>query len=106
MPSLHSTIENIVQEHFEPVHAELINESHGHNVAPGSETHFKLICVAEAFDGMNKVKRHQVVYSLLQPCFEAGLHALSLHLQSPDEWRQSQNVPESPPCMGGSKHNS
>lgn len=106
MPSMQSKIEQIVLEHFKPEHIELINESHGHNVAAGSETHFKLICVASEFEGLGKVKRHQSVYAVLQPCFEAGLHALSMHLLSPAEWHADQGIPDSPPCMGGSKHNS
>jgi len=32
---------------FTPVHLEVLNESHMHAVAKGSETHFKVVVVAE-----------------------------------------------------------
>ena len=83
-------------------HLEVINESHQHNVPANSQTHFKLICVASAFEGLRAVQRHQRVYALLDECFKGGLHALALHLYTPQEW-QLANVPSSPLCLGGSK---
>ena len=41
------TIEAVIEEKllsaFSPLHLDVINESHQHNVAPGSESHFKVI---------------------------------------------------------------
>lgn len=89
-------------------HLELENESHMHSVPPNSETHFKLVLVSPEFEGLNKVKRHQKVYQILNRFMQEGLHALALHLFTPEEWNTNENsaVPASPNCMGGSKHDS
>jgi len=48
------TIERKIAQSLTPAHLEVINESHMHNVPPGSESHFKVIVVADAFDGVNR----------------------------------------------------
>ena len=91
-------------ESFAPIHLEVINESHMHSVPPGSESHFKVVLVAESFTGKRQVQRHQAVYACLAEELSSGVHALALHTFSPDEWKASGAVPASPNCMGGSKH--
>lgn len=87
---------------FSPEYLEVINESHMHNVPPGSESHFKIILVSADLGSMSRVARHQAVYRALQEEREAGVHALAIHAYSPDEWRQKDMVaPASPNCMGG-----
>jgi BolA protein len=103
MSSMKSQIETTLTSAISPSHMELINESSQHNVPANSETHFKLIAVSDTFEGLNAVKRHQHVYGLMQPYFERGLHALSLHLYSAQEWDKIAVVPDSPDCMGGGK---
>lgn len=75
------------------------NESHMHSVPEHSETHFKVTMVSADFDGLRPVQRHQKIYALLQEELSNGVHALALHLYTPDEW-QGQS-PDSPKCMGG-----
>lgn len=87
------------------VHLEVINESHNHGVPPGSETHFKLVIVSEAFAGVRAVARHQKIYGLLgDELSRNGLHALALHTYTPEEWAATGQAPASPNCLGGSKH--
>ena len=78
-------ITRIVKETLKPVVFELVNESAkhaGHAGDDGSgQTHYKLMVVSGVFQNMNRVERHQYVLSLLKPCFEHGLHAISLDLQ-------------------------
>jgi len=93
----------LINERFRPSHIELTNESHMHSVPPNSETHFKLVLVAQEFDGLNKVKRHQTVYGALSEYMSSPIHALALHTYSPTEWAASNTVADSPNCMGGSK---
>ena len=98
------TIEDKVLEAFKPQFIELLNESHMHSVPKNSETHFKLTLVADSFDGMNKVKRHQAVYQQLSEELEGPVHALALHLYTPEEWQARHGeIPASPQCLGGSK---
>lgn len=93
-----------LSETFQPAHFEVINESHGHNVAPGSETHFKVVVVADTFAGRNQVQRHRLVYGALSDAMGRGVHALAIHTYTPDEWVVRNGAPASPPCLGGSKH--
>jgi BolA protein len=84
-------------------HLELENESHQHNVPPGSESHFKAVLVSAAFEGKRKVARHQAVYTAMGELMQQ-IHALALHTYTPDEWRERHGeAPLSPPCLGGSK---
>lgn len=48
-----------MKEVLAPTHLEIINESFMHNVPPGSETHFKVLVVSEAFDGLPLIKVSQ-----------------------------------------------
>lgn len=99
--SLQQQIENKLKAAFEIAHMQLENESHMHS-GPAPESHFKLTLVTAAFDGLNKVKRHQAVYKALaeeMPQF----HALALHTYSPTEWEEVDEVVASPACRGGGK---
>lgn len=44
-----------------PVHLEVINESYKHKVPQGSETHFKVVVVSEAFQDKPLLDRHSIV---------------------------------------------
>ncbi len=95
-------IESRLQQAFPLQYLDVLNESHNHSA--GQDTHFKLVVVSDAFAGLRPVARHQKVYALLQDEMARGLHALALHLYTPDEWAATGVAPESPACRGGSKH--
>lgn len=95
--------ETLIRE-IVPEHLAVIDESHLHAVPAGSESHFKLVVVSEAFAGESLVKRHRRINSLLRSEFDQGLHALAIHPYTPAEWRErGQEAPASPKCRGGSK---
>lgn len=100
--SRQSLIESRLREALPLTHLEVLNESHNHSA--GQDTHFKVVAVTEAFAGLRSVARHQRVYALLADEMQRGLHALALHLYTPDEWAQAGVAPDSPACRGGSKH--
>jgi BolA protein len=101
--SVQSTIEDKVQQALQPVTMTVENESHRHS-GPAGESHFKLTVVADQFAGQSLVKRHQQLYKLLSEELAAGVHALALHLYTPQEWAERQAAtPLSPDCRGGSK---
>jgi len=84
-----------------PAHLDVINESHMHNVPPGSESHFKVIVVCEQFEGQPRVKRHQHVNGILQKELRDDIHALSMMTLTPDEWTaRDEQTMESPLCHG------
>ena len=98
------SIESQLQQAFAPSHLAVVNESNMHNVPPGSESHFNVVLVCDAFDGKRKVARHQQVYKVLAEHLAAGVHALALHTYTPAEWlARGADSPASPNCMGGSK---
>lgn len=59
----------------------------GHAGTRGSdgETHFNLKVVSGEFEGKSLVKRHRMIYQLLQDELENGLHALSIVAKTPSE---------------------
>ncbi len=101
MKPVEASIIAALKEAFEPRHLEVLNESNQHNVPPGSESHFKVVLVSDAFVGKRQVQRHQAVYGALAEQLRGPVHALALHTYSPEEWGGSGSVPGSPPCLGG-----
>ena len=89
---------------FAPGHLEVIDESHQHSVPPGTESHFKVVIVSEAFEPMSRVARHRAVHEQATDLLAAGLHALSIQAHTPAQWiARGGTVAPSPRCRGGSK---
>lgn len=87
---------------FDPAHLEILNESGRHAVPPGSESHFRLRIVADAFAGRRLLERHRLVNQVLAAELAGAVHALALETFTPDEWSARGGAgAESPPCMGG-----
>lgn len=101
--SVADRIEHKLRERFLPSHLEVINESGNHSVPKGSETHFRVVVVTPAFDGLGRVDRHKAVYETLAEEMRSGVHALAVVSRTPEEWAKESTVAESPPCLGGSK---
>jgi BolA protein len=96
-------IEALLAAAFDPVALEVINESHQHKGPPGRESHFKVVVVTEAFEGVSLVQRHRQVNAALAATFAAGVHALSIVARTPAQWAaEGHAVPASPRCRGGS----
>lgn len=101
--SIQARIEEKLQE-LEPTYSLVENESHKHNVPPNSETHFKVTLVSSRFMGLMPVKRHQQVYAVLAEELAGPVHALALHLYTPEEWQaRGATRPDSPDCRGGGR---
>ncbi len=84
-----------------PTYLQVDNESHMHSVAPGSETHFKVVVVSPGFEQLGLLARHRRVNELLAAELAAGLHALSIHAFSPLQWEKEIHDTNSPHCRGG-----
>lgn len=98
-------IESALQVALAPQVLEIENESHSHSVPKNSETHFKVLVVSSAFDGLRRIDRQRRVNDLLKEELQTGLHALTQKLLTPQEWdvqKDSLNF-ISPNCHGGSK---
>ncbi|GLX79610.1 transcriptional regulator [Thalassotalea insulae] len=103
--SIEAAIEQKLLSAFSPLHLDVINESHQHNVAPGSESHFKVIIVSKDFEGERLIKRHRAVNATLSEELSQKIHALALHTYTEKEWHDyyEDNTPLSPKCLGGSR---
>ncbi|CAM2911757.1 BolA family protein [Vibrio rarus] len=97
---LQQLIEKKLDQHFSPHHLKVINESYKHNVPEGSESHFKVIIVSDRFENLRSVARHRLVNQALCDELAGGVHALSMHTLTKNEWKEQQ-FPASPDCMGG-----
>ena len=95
-------IETALAAGLELQHLQVLDESHGHNVPDGAESHFKVVAVSEAFAGARAVQRHRMINELLAAEFAGGMHALAIHVYTAEEWQNRfQQAPMSPPCLGG-----
>ena len=101
--NIQETIESKLASELNPQHLCVLNESGNHNVAPGSESHFKVILVADDFEGERLLQRHRKVNRILADELEHKIHALALHTYTMKEWKEKHgDTPMSPPCQGGS----
>ena len=90
-----------IQTEFQPHFATVENESHMHSSGRGADSHFKLVIVSDAFEGIRKVQRHQKLYQLFADDLKNGIHALALHLYTKSEWESlGKAFPKSPNCLG------
>lgn len=102
--SVQETITRKLAEAFQPAHLDVLNESHMHSVPPGSESHFKVVLVSDAFEGRRLVQRHQAVNGVLKDELAGAVHALSMETLTPSEWQDRGGATlASPACRGGSK---
>ena len=71
-----------------PLQLEIVDESHkhaGHEGARDGRGHFAVRIVSAAFEGVNLLARHRLVYDALGPLMQTDIHALSLKAQAPSE---------------------
>jgi BolA family transcriptional regulator, general stress-responsive regulator len=102
--TIQQILESKLQQAFSPDFLQVENESHMHNVAPGSESHFKVSIASNQFEGMMLIKRHRMVNKVLESELQQ-IHALALHTMTPQEWfDKGGKVADSPLCQGGSKN--
>ena len=88
-PMYNEMMESLLK--LKPVRLELVDESDKHAGHAGSkgweesgESHFDLTIVADAFEGLSLVKRHQLIYLVLGDTMQK-IHALSIKAQSSSE---------------------
>jgi stress-induced morphogen len=96
-------IEASIRKAFSPIHLEIENESYKHSVPKGSESHFKLFIVAEAFEGKPLIERHRMVNAAVKgDAADLPVHALSISAKTPAQWEQGAKIQSTPNCRGGS----
>jgi len=100
--TIQAEIEKKITTALSPEYLEVLNESHTHNVPPGSESHFKVTVVTTEFENKMLVARHRILNDLLKEELAGEVHALSLNTLTPKEWQEKNGeIRKSPPCLGG-----
>ncbi|BBN17931.1 BolA family transcriptional regulator, general stress-responsive regulator [Marchantia polymorpha subsp. ruderalis] len=84
------SIQKKLQEALAPTLLEVDDVSHQHAGHAGvhkgaTETHFNVKVVSDKFAGTSLIKRHRLVYELLDEEIKNGVHALSLVTKTPTE---------------------
>lgn len=94
-------IRSKIEQSFAPQEMILLNESHMH-AGPAQNSHFNLTLVSECFEGKRPVARHQMIYKVLADELAGEVHAMVLHVFTPEEWEQAGHTSKaSPNCHGG-----
>ena len=82
-------ISAVLTQAFQPNRLRIVDDSARHaghaGAAPGGQTHYSVLVVAEAFRGVRRVDRSRMVHAALAEEFASGLHALALTLRAPEE---------------------
>ncbi len=56
----------------------------------GEGDHFQAVIVSAEFEGMSKVKQHQMVYRAIGDAMQSAIHALSIQTVTPEKWKEMQ----------------
>ena len=83
-------LEGILEEKFQPLHLEVLDDSAkhaGHAGARQGGGHYIVTLVADLFEGKTLVDQHRMVNEALKDLFGKDIHALALHTYSPTQWR-------------------
>jgi len=78
-----------LQAAFSPSDLQVEDESHmheGHSGARvGGETHFRVMIVSGAFEGVSRVARQRLVHQALKEDLSSYIHALALDIKADSE---------------------
>jgi len=71
---------------FQPVHLEIVDESHLHAGHPGAREgggHYKINIVSAQFSGKSSMERHRMIYSAVGEMLKHEIHALNITANTP-----------------------
>ena len=61
-----------------------------HLQVAGDGQHWEALIVSDAFEGLSKVRQHQLVYAALGDRMREEVHALSMTTLTPAQWAKAQ----------------
>lgn len=86
------SIRRKLEQELEPTKLVILDESSRHanhsermGSASQGETHFTIEIVSDKFQGLTSIKRHRLVYAILEEELEGSVHALSLVTKTSEE---------------------
>jgi acid stress-induced BolA-like protein IbaG/YrbA len=62
-----------------------------HVEVAGDGQHWEALIVSPAFDGLSRIKQHQLVYAALGDRMREEVHALSMLTLTPAQWEARRN---------------
>jgi BolA family transcriptional regulator, general stress-responsive regulator len=81
-----------LQKELAPVSLEIMDDSAKHAGHAGAREggHFRVVVVANAFNGLSQLQRHRLVYAAVEPLMghappELKIHALNIVARTPEE---------------------
>ena len=78
-----------LEQALKPERLEVTDESHLHaghaGAREGGESHFRLLIVASAFNGLTRVARQRMVNDILRDELAGPIHALAMKTLTPEE---------------------
>ena len=72
------SIERSIGANLDCEHLEVVGDGH----------HWEALVVSRAFEGLTKVKQHQLVYRALGERMREEIHALSMTTLTPAQWEE------------------
>jgi BolA protein len=81
-------ITRLLAEAFDPETLGVEDESYlheGHAGAKDGRGHFRVLIIAEVFEGKTMIERHRMIYRVLDDMMRLDIHALAIDVWSPDE---------------------
>ena len=99
-------IRNRIMEKLRPSELVIENESHRHKARGEEESHFKVLVVSSAFEGLSTLQRHQLVNSTVMNGGPLPCHSLSIKALTVEAFRAKPEVMEefkTPSCMGSAQ---
>lgn len=83
------SIQQKLTEALKPERLEVTDESHLHaghaGAREGGQSHFRLLIVASAFEGLSRVARQRMVNDVLREELQGPIHALAMKTLTPEE---------------------
>jgi stress-induced morphogen len=76
MPMKADDIADLIKEGIEDAEVEIIDLA-------GDGDHYKAVVTSSAFEGLTRIKQHQMVYAALKGRMGGELHALALETRKP-----------------------
>jgi BolA family transcriptional regulator, general stress-responsive regulator len=85
-----ATVEQLrlaLESQLKPLSLEIIDDSAQHAGHAGAREggHFRVVLVADVFNGRSQLERHRLVYAAVAPLMGQGVHALNIVARTPNE---------------------
>lgn len=81
-------INRLLTEAFEPDTLGVEDESYlheGHEGARDGRGHYRVLIIAEVFEGKSMIERHRMIYRVLDQMMRTDIHAIAIDAWAPEE---------------------